>query len=153
MKSSLFTWGVSELDEEITILESNDIEERARKLLFEAENKAWKSLSQGKYSQFGYWSAKVVQFRELLNLSREPSPFAELVKFAKGKQKQKCVHCGHLLTADGKSHAKEGFSWPEVGEPQTEDGDLGCAAGGYEDEDGKYFVCGCQTPKHKGDGE
>ena len=129
-----------------SILESNDIEDRARELLFEAENKAWKSLGQGKYSQFGYWAAKVVQFRELLNESHSSSPFAELTKFAKGKFKQKCANCGHLLSVDGKSHAKENFSWPEEGEPQKEDGNWGCFELFAEDEEGNTYACGCQEP-------
>lgn len=83
---------------------------------------AWKSLKQGKFSQFGYWSAKAVQFRELLGKSHEPSPFADLVKLAKRKFAQKCVDCGHYPKSDGESHQVENFSWPEDGDPQMEDG-------------------------------
>lgn len=135
------------LIETLTELESNDVEDRAKELLFEAENKAWRSLKQGKFSQFGYWAAKVVQFRELLGRSHEPSPFRGLTKFAKGKLKQKCANCGHLLTFDGKAHAEENFSWPEEGEPQTEDGDWGCFDGFSQDDDGVVSVCGCQEPR------
>lgn len=60
------------------------IEKRGESLLAEAEEKAWKSLAQGKYSQFGYWGAKVVQFRELLGKGSEPSPFRGLRVFAAG---------------------------------------------------------------------
>ena len=73
----------------ISVLESNDIEDRARELLTEAEIKAWRSLAQGKHSQFGYWAAKVVQLRELLGKSHEPSPFSELVKLAKNTISEK----------------------------------------------------------------
>ena len=49
----------------------------------EAETKAWENLNRGKFSNFGYWAAKVVQCREMLGISHTPSPFADLVKFAK----------------------------------------------------------------------
>lgn len=62
-----------------------NIQQKAEKLLDEATMNAWKSLSQGKFSLFGYWAAKVVQFRELLGKSHEPSPFSDLVKMAKSK--------------------------------------------------------------------
>ena len=62
-----------------------ELEAKARKLLEEAEEKAWKSLAAGKFSQFGYWAAKEVQFRELLGESHKPSPFNELVKLATGR--------------------------------------------------------------------
>ena len=62
-----------------------NIQQKAEKLLDEAIINAWKSLSQGKFSLFGYWGAKVVQFRELLGKSHEPSPFSDLVKMAKSK--------------------------------------------------------------------
>ena len=60
-----------------------ELNARAERLLREAEVNAWKALSQGKYSGFGYWAAKSVQFRELLGRSHTPSPFAELREFAK----------------------------------------------------------------------
>ena len=65
-----------------------EIQQKAEKLLAEATMNAWKSLGQGKFSLFGYWAAKVVQFRELLGKSHEPSPFSELVKIAKLKSSQ-----------------------------------------------------------------
>jgi len=51
--------------------------------LQEAQDKAWDNLARGKFSNFGYWAAKVVQCREMLGLSHTPSPFSNLVKFAK----------------------------------------------------------------------
>ncbi len=63
--------------------EIETLEQRMNGLLIEAEARAWKSLAQGKFSLFGYWAAKVVQFREALQKSSEPSPFRELVKTAK----------------------------------------------------------------------
>jgi hypothetical protein len=61
------------------------VQQKAEKLLEEAIEKAWRSLGQGKFSQFGYWAAKAVQFRELLGRSYEPSPFSDLVKIAKAR--------------------------------------------------------------------
>ena len=66
------------------------IQQKAEKLLDEATMNAWRCLSQGKFSLFGYWAAKVVQFRELLGKSHEPSPFSDLVKMAKSKFLQNC---------------------------------------------------------------
>lgn len=126
------------------------IRQKAEKLLEEATMNAWKSLKQGKFSLFGYWSAKAVQFRELLGKSHEPSPFADLVKLAKRKFAQKCVNCGHYLKPDGKSHQNENFSWPEEGEPQTEDGNWGCFADVRDEDDlleERSVVCGCQNPE------
>jgi hypothetical protein len=64
------------------------IQQKAEKLLDEATMNAWRCLSQGKFSLFGYWAAKVVQFRELLGKSHEPSPFSDLVKLAKSNFQQ-----------------------------------------------------------------
>ena len=68
-----------------------NIQQKAEKLLDEATMNAWKSLKQRKFSQFGYWAAKVVQFRELLGKSHEPSPFSDLVKMAMSKFPQNIV--------------------------------------------------------------
>jgi hypothetical protein len=72
----------------------NNIQQKAEKLLGKATMNAWKSLSQGKFSQFGYWAAKVVQFRELLGKSYEPSPFSDLVKIARSKSIQLLKEAG-----------------------------------------------------------
>jgi hypothetical protein len=58
------------------------VEEKAEQLLADAIDNAWNSLAHGKFSLFGYWAAKVVQFRELLGKSREPGPFHDLVQTA-----------------------------------------------------------------------
>ena len=58
------------------------LEARAEFYLRDAEALAWLNLSRGKWGQFGYWAAKVVQFRELLGKSHEPSPFRELQTLA-----------------------------------------------------------------------
>ena len=74
------------MNEEYTEKEKNALMEelryRAVLLLDESIEKAWKSLSQGKFSMFGYWAAKTVQMRELLGISHESSPFNALVKIA-----------------------------------------------------------------------
>lgn len=62
---------------------SESVEERGLRLLSEAEDNAWRTLAQGKFSLFGYWAAKVVQFRELLGKSHEPGPFHALVEQAR----------------------------------------------------------------------
>jgi hypothetical protein len=66
-----------------------NIQEKAQALLNEAIEKAWDNLRRGKFSNFGYWAAKTVQFRELLGKSHEPSPFGSLVKFAKENRGKK----------------------------------------------------------------
>lgn len=63
----------------------SSVEDHAKFLLSDAENEAWVRLAQGKYGQFGYWAAKVVQFRELLGLTHTPTPFKELVLLARSK--------------------------------------------------------------------
>lgn len=62
--------------------------------MWEAEVNAWRSLAQGKFSLFGYWAAKVVQFRELLGRSHDPSPFRELVKVARENQVKQSIKQG-----------------------------------------------------------
>lgn len=64
-------------------LTPDEIKARAEELLVEAERQAWNALAHGKESQFGYWAAKVVQVRELLGRSHEPSPFAGLRETAR----------------------------------------------------------------------
>ena len=63
------------------------LEAHAKHLLADAENQAWIQLARGKYSQLGYWAAKVVQFRELLGESHTPTPFRELVRLARSRMK------------------------------------------------------------------
>lgn len=58
------------------------VRSRAESLLRDAESNAWLNLSRGKYSNFGYWAAKVVQLRALLGRTREPSPFRTLRELA-----------------------------------------------------------------------
>jgi hypothetical protein len=66
-------------DEEILEVRNlRALKARAEALLLEAERKAWDSLAHNKEQGFGYWAAKVTQFRELLGRSHEPSPFASL---------------------------------------------------------------------------
>ena len=62
---------------------ADELRPKAEALLAEAESRAWIELARGKYSQFGYWAAKSVQFRELLGLSHGPSPFRVLRDEAK----------------------------------------------------------------------
>lgn len=61
------------------------VEAHAKFLLEDATTRAWTELARGKYGQFGYWAAKVVQFRELLGETSSPSPFREIVQLARTK--------------------------------------------------------------------
>lgn len=51
-----------------------------------AERKAWEALSRYKFMMFGYWAALWVHFNRAGKF-RKPSPFAALVKFARGYTK------------------------------------------------------------------
>ncbi|GAI05740.1 unnamed protein product [marine sediment metagenome] len=53
--------------------------------LKEAERKAWDSLTRYKFQMFGYWASIWVHLNRL-DGGKRPNPFANLVKFARGKK-------------------------------------------------------------------
>lgn len=66
---------------------AEEIEHSLADELADAERKAWDSLARYKFWMFGYWAAMWVHFNRLSG-KRNPSPFRELVKFAKEKSLQ-----------------------------------------------------------------
>ena len=60
-----------------------------------AVTKAWDNLARYKFSNFGYWSSRVVFLGQLLQRCGEPkpaNPFVELVKFAR-KAREEAEYC------------------------------------------------------------
>lgn len=60
----------------------NDLEERLKHELDEAQQKAWDSLSRYKFQMFGYWAAIWVHLNRIGDFKR-PNPWARLVKQAR----------------------------------------------------------------------
>jgi len=61
--------------------------------LNEAEDKAWKALSQYKFMMFGYWAAIWVHLNKLIGQSRR-NPFGPLVTLAQEHQEEVGNHHG-----------------------------------------------------------
>ena len=60
-------------------------EEEVREYLANAEYNAIVALAANKWERFGYWAAQSVHLRQILGISRTPSPFRDFANLARRK--------------------------------------------------------------------